>query len=211
MAQPQNVLVTLDKPWVGSKDGRYRIKMGHEPCEVMDSSEYAYASAMASFGDNPVRPAKVKSGKPIYVYLDASDPEKAAALIPEEWAKLYFGDWDAVEGGEDGTPMKKLKMERGVFVIPAAIRGEEKERVANVFGGYMFENERGKKEDQITHTPIGPPNVPHVTIRKTDALGRPDPTWMFRPHDFFQWAEDFPAFKAYDKAKNPPKVVFSYA
>jgi hypothetical protein len=205
-----NVLVTLDKPWSGSKDGRYRLKMGSEPCEHLDNSEYAYASAAAMMGDNPIKPTRVKPGKPIYIYFDSTDPEKASALVPEDTAKLYFGDWDCVEASEDGTPMKRITTDQGRFVVPAAIRGEEKERVANVFGGYMFENERGKKLDQITHVPIGPPNVPHVTIKKVDTLGRPILDWIYRPHEFFKWDEDFPGCKPYGQ-KNPPKVVFAYA
>jgi hypothetical protein len=206
-----NVLITLDKPWAGSKDGRLRLKMGSEPCEFPEDGQYGWAGSAAAQGDQAIRPPKVIRGKPIYVYFDSSDPEKATALIPEDWAKLYFGDWDCKEAREDGAQMlRKVQDDGKTFYVPVAIRNEEKDRVATQFGGYMFESERGKKEDQITHVPIGPPNVPHVTIRKTDSLGRPVQGWEYKPHDFFAWSDDFPGFKPFS-AKNPPKVVFAYA
>lgn len=206
------VLVTLEKPWAGSKDGRYRMKMGAEPCEVNDESEYGWAGPNASVGADKIRRPSVKPGKPIYQIFDCATAESATALIPVEWAKHYFGDWDCIESrSEAGVVMRRVTGNQGTAWIPAPIKPEEKERVACIFGGYMTKSERGLKEDQIDHTPIGPPNVPHVCIRKTDNLGRPVEGWEYRPHEFFDWNGDFADFKGYDHKKNPPKVVLSYA
>lgn len=205
------VLITLEKPWPGSKDGRWRMKMGAEPCEV-DDNPYGWVGADAQrVGDDVIRRPSVRAGKPIYQIFDCSNPELATALIPTEWAKHYFGDWDCIESrSEAGIVMRRIKGDRGTALVPAPVKSEEKDRVAYVFGGYMTKSERGLKEDQIDHTPIGPPNVPHVCIRKTDNLGRPVEGWEFRPHEFFDWNSEFSSFKGYN-AKNPPKVVLSYA
>jgi hypothetical protein len=204
------VLITLEKPWAGSKDGRYRMKMGSEPCEILEDGDFVVTESAIKIAG--MKRAKIRPGKPIYQIFDANDPENCSSLIPEEWAKLYFGDWDCIESrSEEGTAMRRLKVDGRTTWLPAAIKPEEKDRVATQFGGYMTKNERGLKEDQIDHTPIGPPNVPHVRIEKVDNKGQVVPGFCYRPHEFFAWSEDFPDFKPFDAKKNPPKVVLSYA
>jgi hypothetical protein len=53
-------------------------------------------------------------------------------------------------------------------------------RVARVWGDFKM---KGGKEGDTT--PLGPPNIPYVTVRKIDARGNVIPDFEYRPREHY--------------------------
>jgi hypothetical protein len=193
------VRVTLLQPWVGSKDGSVKRRMGFEGAIVPDGAgQYA----------NAVKPTP---GAAIWLELHPEEGRNIA-LIDEGWAKLYFGDWTCIENEADTGP--QFRIVRGPIgnsreKIPT--KSQVKDDVALVWGDYRRASERGMKQEHPefpTGGVIGPPALPHVIIESVGPDGLPDGKLQYDPWEFLGFNEEFADFE--DETKGL-KVIFDYA
>jgi hypothetical protein len=190
------VRVTLLQPWVGSKDGSVKKRMGFEAAIRPDS------------GGTYANDAKPIPGAAIWMELH---PDQFV-LIPEEWAKLYFGDWTCIENEADTGP--QFRIVRGPIgnmreKIPT--KSDVKDEVARVWGDYRRASEKGMKQDHPefpTGGAIGPPAMPHVLVESVGPDGMPDGKLQYDPWEFLGFNEEFADFE--DETKGL-KVIFDYA
>ena len=192
------VRVTLQQPWVGSKDGSIKKRMGFEAAVVPD-------------GEASYRSAKVIPGAPIWLELHP-DEGRNVVLIPEEWAKVYFGDWTAIDSEDDNGPQFRIvRGPRGNMREKIPTKAEVKDSVAFNWGDYLRKSERGMKQDHPdfpTGGAIGPPAVPHVLIESVGPDGSPDGKLVYDPWEFLGFNSDFDTL---EEGIPAVRVIFDYA
>jgi hypothetical protein len=192
------VKVSLNEPWVGSTDGSVRLNLGWEAAVVPDGAG-VYAN-----GNKPV------PGKRIFVQLYPQEG-KNVALIPEEIAKLYFGDWTAIAAEDDNGPQYRIiRGPIGNMREKIPTKSQIKDDVAFVWGDYRRDTERGHKqgtENFPTGTNIGPPPMPHVTIESIGSDGSPDGKMTYDPWEFLGYNEEFAEFQ---EGVGGVKVILDY-
>lgn len=128
------------------------------------------------------------NARPIEYTLNYHDESRRDVLVPEECAKLYFGDWT--------IPKVQQTFRAGAMTF-----GREKNRVALKWGDYMYRTpDRGQ---EFTSDIISAPKVPHVKIQRVDQGGRVVGAWEFEPWAWFEWDKDInPRAVAIQKAKD---------
>jgi hypothetical protein len=189
------IKLSLLQPWIGSKDGSVVLRLGYTPAMVQEGS--------GQFpGKNQIIP-----GKEITVTLHPQEG-KDAALIDEDVAKLWFGDWTAHESREGQGEFRVVSGPRGQMRSLIPTIAEEAERVSRNWGDERRASERGMKQDAIgfpTGEAIGPAQVPHVKVESVDAAGLPDGIVSYEPWDFLGYNTVWPDF---DELAAGPKVLF---
>src|SRR5215469_10798529 len=159
------VRVTLERDY----GKRIRMLCGYEVVVPMQFG-HADPDVMVEFrGSREALPAR-----PNVYYLDYANEDERSTLMPDEYAVLYFGNPNA---GKD----EQLVRDK---VFPAL--GDERERVANVWGGYLYSDRHGP----YTTIKIACPDVPHVSVATVDHNGMTRTTGkVFRPWEFFTFAD----------------------
>src|SRR5271165_113386 len=194
------VRVSLQQPWVGSADGRVRLNLGWESAVVPDSAD------TGQFRTNKVQP-----GKRVYVELFPEEGRNVA-LIPEEIAKLYFGDWTAIAAEDDNGPQYRIvRGPIGNMREKIPTKSQVKDDVAFVWGDYRRESERGHKqgtENFPTGTNVGPPAMPHVLIESIGPDGSADGKMQYDPWEFLGYNDEFAEFQ---EGVAGVRVVLDYA
>jgi hypothetical protein len=105
-------------------------------------------------------------------WLEYANEDERSALVPNEVAVHYFGDW---RSGTDPVAEENKQ-------IPKF--NNERARVAMAWGDYQY-TRRGR----YSTTKIAVPRVPHVVIHNVNANGSSVGTWAFRPWDFWRFEE----------------------
>jgi hypothetical protein len=158
------VRVTLEKDY----GKRIRMLCGYEVVVPMQFGG-ADPDVMVDFrGSREPLPAR-----PNEFFLDWANEDERSTLMPNEYAVLYFGDPRA---GSD----EKLVRDK---VIPNL--NDERERVANIWGGYLYSDLHGP----YTTIRIAVPAVPYVSVAAVDHNGMTRTSGKpHRPHEFFDFA-----------------------
>lgn len=159
------VRVTLEKDF----GRRIRLLCGYEVVVPMQFGS-ADPDVMVEFrGSRDALPAK-----PNEYFLDWANEDERSTLMPDEFAVIYFGNPRA--GASDELVRAK--------VVPAL--HDERERVANIWGGYLYSDRHGP----YTTIKIAEPDVPHVAVATVDHNGTTRVNAkVFRPHEFFAFKD----------------------
>jgi hypothetical protein len=104
------------------------------------------------------------------------DGEKSA-LIPNEVATHHFGDWRA------GTDLQAVRDK----LLPSF--NNERDRVARVWGDYLYAAEKDGEKLGYTTVRIAVPRVPNVKLTNVNASGNHVGDWTFRPLEFWRFEE----------------------
>ena len=122
---------------------------------------------------NEARGQRHPSGaKPRLWEMDFNSDAKSI-LVPNEVAVHYFGDWRA------GTDLDAV--DKGL--IPNF--NDERERVANAWGGYFLSDKHG----MYATVKIAVPQIPKVVIQAVNDSGSVVGDFKFEPHKFFRFEE----------------------
>jgi hypothetical protein len=196
------VRITLQQPWVGSKDGSIKRRMGFEGAIVPDAAD----GTSQTYRSNKVIP-----GAAIWLELRPEEGHNVA-LLDENWAKLYFGDWTAIDQEDEaGDTFRIVRGPIGNMRVKVPTKSQVKDDVALIWGDYRRETEKGMKQDHPnfpTGGAIGPPAVPHVLIESVGQDGTPDGKLVYDPWDFLGFDADFADF---EEGVAGVKVIFDYA
>jgi len=194
------VQVKLLKPFSASKDGGLHLKMGDNPGRTFSATGMMTLADFDANGTPISGQVRIVPGQPIYA-RNAKGEDKLYAeegrdttIIPMDWAKLYFGDWEAPEYPVPGSDPNRNKS-----------WSTEREQVATVWGYFKYAPQPKTKMEDFDDTHSGPPDMPYVELRVLNAAGQPSETPINpREHWGFNSKADFPT---YDFKKSPAKVV----
>lgn len=159
------VRVTLEKDF----GRRIRLVCGHEIVVPMQFGA-ADPDVMVEFRG----PREALPAKPNEYFLDWANEDERSTLMPDEYAVLYFGNPRA------GISEELVRAR----VVPSL--QDERERVGNVWGGYLYSDRHGP----YTTIKIAIPDIPHVAITGVDHNGMTKTNArVYRPHEFFSFAD----------------------
>ena len=159
------VRVTLERDY----GRRIRMLCGYEIIVPMQFGA-ADPDVMVDFrGNREPLPAR-----PNEYFLDWSTEDERSTLMPDEYASLYFGNPHAGENEQAVRDGKQPKL------------NDERERVASVWGGYLYSDRHGA----YTTIKIAIPEVPYVSVAAVDHNGMTRTNGkVFRPHEFFAFTD----------------------
>lgn len=197
------VKVRLVKPYSGSKDGSLRIKMGETPSRPLSGQSMVQLASVNEMGE-VIYPQQRNfiPGKEVYAKNAAGEDKLFAeggrdtTVIPMEWAKLYFGNWDAPEELPIGADPNRT-----------ATWSSEREDVATRWGYYKYKPQNSSDTTiySFDTTPVGPPDMPYVELTIMDGAGNATGK-VIDPRDYYHF-NDKDEFPKYDFKKSPAKVV----
>lgn len=154
--------ITLNQPWRSALS----FRLGAESVAPMDFGGYTPEL------QNEFRaPRRRSQEKPRVWTMDYYDDTRSI-LVPDEVVVHYFGNWRA------GTDPEAVEAR----VLPSF--NNERERVANKWGGYMYSS-RGT----YTTAKIDVPDMPDVTINAVNSAGTTVGEWDFNPRSFWKFEE----------------------
>lgn len=150
---------------------RIRLAFGYEATVPMHFGAIVDPAMMVDFR-GPREPLPAKQNLWL---LDWADEEMRSTLMPPEVAVHYFGNPNASSG--DDERVRRMQ-------VPEY--NQERIRVAQVWGDYLFSNQHGP----YTTVRIAVPDIPQVRIVPVNQNGVAlSDAWEFIPHEFFRWPE----------------------
>lgn len=167
--------ITLNKPWRTP----ISMRLGAESVAPMDYGAYSPELAVEFRRGRPKSQEKPRTWT-----MDYYDESKSI-IVPNEVSVFYFGDPRA------GSDQEAVEMK----LIPSF--NFERQRVADVWGGYFYSAKHGL----YSTAKIAVPNVPDVTIENVNNSGTTVGDFSFEPLKFWRFEELLDANAAEEMAE----------